>query len=177
MNLDIFVLLPMVVVLAGITFALGWFVNSKTGQNKISTAEQRAKEILADADRDATNLKKEKLLEVKEEFHKKKQELEHELTLKRNKLQALENQINTREESLERKLELVGRKEREAAQLRKEAEDKGKQWDEKQSHLHRLIQEENSRLERVSGMTRDEAKKILMGNMVTDAKAETAQTV
>ncbi|MFI5252462.1 MAG: ribonuclease Y [Bacteroidota bacterium] len=177
MNFDLYILPPMIVVLTGIAFALGWYVNHKSGKNKIASAEQRAKDILSDAERDANNLKKEKLLEVKDEWYKKKQEFDHEVNQKRNKQQAFEKQLGTREETLERRVELVNRKEKELNQIRKDLEDRLKQLEEKQQGLQRQIQDENQRLEKVAGMTRDEAKKALSTNMVSEAKNETAQIV
>ena len=79
MSLEIYVLVPMVVVVMGVSFAIGWLLNGRSGQNKIASAEERAKKILADAEREANNLKKEKLLEVKDEWYKKKQEYDHEV--------------------------------------------------------------------------------------------------
>lgn len=177
MHIDPLVMVPMVVVLTGLAFALGWFVNNRSGQNKISSAEHRAKEVLADAERDAITIKKEKLLEVKDEWLKKKQEFEHEFNVKRNKIQAIEKQVVSREEGLERRVEILNKKEKELNQFRRETDEKQKQIDERQAQLQRLIQEENSRLEKVSGMTRDEAKKNLMNNMVSEAKTDTAQLV
>jgi ribonucrease Y len=177
MNFDLYILAPMIVVLTGIAFAIGWYVNHKSGQNRIASAEQRAKDILADAERDANNLKKEKLLEVKDEWYKKKQEFEHEVNVKRSKQQAFEKQLGTREETLERRVELMNRKEKELGNVRRDLEEKTKQMDEKQQAFQRLIQEENQRLEKVSGMTRDEAKKVLMANLVNEAKNESAQLV
>jgi ribonucrease Y len=177
MNFDLYVLPPMIVILTGIAFAIGWYVNNKSGQNKIVSAEQRAKTILSDAERDANNLKKEKLLEVKDEWYKKKQEFEHEVNVKRSKQQAFEKQLGSREETLERRVELMNRKEKELNGLRKELEEKLKQMDEKQQAFQRLVQEENQRLEKVSGLTREEAKKVLMANMITEAKNESAQLV
>jgi ribonucrease Y len=169
------------VVVAGIAaaaaFAAGWFVNNRSGQNKISSAEERAKAILAEAERDANNLKKEKLLEVKDEWYKKKQEHEQEANSKRNKLQAFEKQLNGREENIERRVELMNRKERELNQSKKDLDDRGRQLEERQGNLQRLIQEENQRLERVSGLNRDEAKRLLMSNLIDEAKSDVAQTV
>ena len=177
MSLEIYVLVPMVVVVMGVSFAIGWLLNGRSGQNKIASAEERAKKILADAEREANNLKKEKLLEVKDEWYKKKQEYDHEVNAKRNKLQAFEKQLGTREENLERRVELLNKKDRELGQGKRENEEKARQLDEKQGQLQRIIQEENQRLERVSGFTRDEAKKTLMANLLNDAKAEAAQAV
>ncbi|MBI3195227.1 MAG: ribonuclease Y [Ignavibacteriae bacterium] len=170
-------LIIITVVLTGISFAAGWYINSRIGQNKIASAEARAKQILADADRDATNLKKEKLLEVKDEWYKKKQEAEQDINQKRNKQQAFERQLDAREENLERRVELMDKKEKDLNNLRREIEEKAKLYDEKNVHLQKLILEETQRLERVSGMSRDDAKKALMTNMVNDARAEIAQTV
>ena len=177
MNFDLYVLPPLVAIMVGVSFAIGWFLNSRSGKNKIASADQRAKDILADAEKDANNLKKEKLLEVKDEWYKKKQEFEHEVNAKRNKSLAFEKQLATREEGLERRVELLNKKEKDLNQFKKDTEDRLKQIEEKQQVLQRMIQEENTRLEKVSGMTRDEAKKILSSNLVGEAKNETAQIV
>jgi ribonuclease Y len=170
-------LIPMVVALVGMSFALGWIVNNRSGQNRITTAEERAKTILAEAEKSTANLKKEKLLEVKDEWHKKRQEFEHEVNLKRSKTEALERQLSSREENLDRRVELLNKKERDLAQGKRDLDERIKSIEEKQSQLQRLIQEANSRLERVSGMTRDEAKSALSTNMISEAKADAAQLI
>ncbi|MBI4549114.1 MAG: ribonuclease Y [Ignavibacteriae bacterium] len=175
MTIDLYILISAVSVSIGVAFALGWYINSRSGQNKIASAEERAKKILSDAEKEASNLKKEKLLDVKDEWYKKKQEFERDVNTKRTKLQAFEKQLNSREENLERKVELINKKERELASYKKTLDDQIKQVDERHGQLHRLIQEENQRLERVSGMPREEARKILLENLVTETKSESAQ--
>ncbi|MGA2623646.1 MAG: ribonuclease Y [Bacteroidota bacterium] len=177
MVLELYVIVPIVIVLVGVSFALGWYFERRSGQNKVASAEERAKKVLADAERDANNLKKEKLLEVKDEWYKKKQEHDHEINSKRSKLQAFEKQLGLREENLERRVELINKKEKELTHAKRESDERFKQVEEKQSLLQRLIQDENQRLERVSGLTREEARKTLMANLVAEAKAEAAQTI
>jgi len=177
MLLDMYVLVPVLVLLLGVSFAFGWYLNRRSGQNKIASAEERAKKILAEGERDAANLKKEKLLEVKDEWYRKKQEVEHDINAKRNKLQAFEKQLGGREENLERRVELLNKKEKDLTQAKRENDERLKQLEEKQEQVQRLIQEENVRLERVSGLTRDEARKTLMANLVNDAKADVAQII
>ncbi len=172
---ETYILLPVVIALVGGSFAIGWFVSSRLGQNKIAGAEERAKKILADAERESQNIKKEKLLEVKDEWYKKKQEFEHEANQKRNKLQAFDKQLQSREENLERKVELLNKKERDLNEARRQVEDRGHQLEEKQNVVGRLIQEENQKLERVSGMSRDEARKLLLDNLVNETRSESAQ--
>ncbi|MHB1049814.1 MAG: ribonuclease Y [Bacteroidota bacterium] len=162
----------------GITsFFIGWFVNSKIGQNKISSAEERSKKIMADAERDAAAVQKEKMLEVKDEWYRKKHEFENEANQKRNKLQAYEKQLNGREENIDRKVELLGKKEKEVQNLQKNNEVRSKELDQKLQQLDQMIAEENLKLERASGMSREEARKLLMDNLLDSVKTEAAQTL
>jgi ribonucrease Y len=175
MLLETFVMIPMIVVLAGASFAFGWYLNARSGQNKIASAEDRAKTILEDAGKEANNLKKEKLLEVKDEWYKKKQEFEHDANSKRNKLQSFEKQLSAREENLERKVELINKKDRELGNSKQMLDERLKHLEEKQTVLSRLTQEENQKLERVASLSKEEAKKILLENMVVETKTEAVQ--
>jgi ribonuclease Y len=177
MQFEIYVLIPLVLVLAGASFAIGWYLNGRSGQNKITSADERAKAIISGAEKEANNIKKEKLIEVKDEWHKKKQEFEHDINAKRNKLQSFEKQLANREDNLERKVELINKKDKELVAVKLSLDEKVKLVEDKQNHFAKLIQEENQKLERVSSMSRDEAKKLLVENMVTEAKTDAAQTL
>lgn len=175
MTLDVYVVVLGAVTLTGLAFALGWFVNMRSGKNKISRAEDRAKGIIAEAEKEATNLKKEKLLEVKDEWYRKKQEYEQEVNSKRSKLQSFEKQLAGREDNLERKVELINRKEKDLQAQRGNLEQKSKSLDEKHLLLNRMVEEENIKLERIASITREEAKKTLLDNLVNETKSEAAQ--
>ncbi len=140
-------------------------------------AEERAKKIVADSEREANAVMREKLLEVKDEWYKKKQEYDNEANQKRSKLQAYEKQITSREENIDRKVELLNKKERELHQIQRESEEKAKSLETRQAELEKIIGEEIVRLERSSGLSRDEAKKILIETMTNAAKTEAAQTL
>jgi len=172
---EMYVLIGIVVLLAGASFAAGWYISSRIGQNKITNADDRAKKIIADAEKESQNIKKEKLLEVKDEWYKKKQEFEHDANQKRNKLQSFEKQLEAREDNLERKVELLNKKEKDITETRRQLDDRVRQSEEKQASLTKLIQEENQRLERVSTLSRDEARKLLLDNLVNETKSEAAQ--
>jgi len=146
MQLDV-VLIVIIVVLAGIAFASGWILNAKTGQNKITSAEERAKKIIEDAEKESQAIKREKLLEVKDEWYKKKQEHDAEFNRKQNKLQNYEKQLNAREENIDRKVDLLNKKEKALQQLEKELAELSKQNKEKQETLNKLLEEENQKLE------------------------------
>src|ERR1041384_540107 len=175
MTLELQFLIPGLTLLAGACFALGWFVSVRAGKNKVESAQDRAAKIISEAEKDAGNLKKEKLLEVKDEWYKKKQQFDQEANAKRGKIQAFEKQLADREENLERKVELFNKKEKDLNSLKGSSLDRLRIVDEKSGALERIILEENQRLERVSGLSRDDAKKILLENLVNETKTESAQ--
>ncbi|HEX2983778.1 MAG TPA: Rnase Y domain-containing protein, partial [Ignavibacteriales bacterium] len=177
MVLDLLLLIPMTVVLAALMFYLGWLLNSKVGKRSIASAEERAKQIIADADREANNLKREKLLEVKDEWLKKKQEFDSEVNNKRQKLQNHEKQLAAREEGLDKKFELITKKEKDNQKFEKDLLVLKQNIEEKSMELDKLIFDQNIRLEKVAGLTADEAKKELMDNMINKAKTDANQTL
>ncbi|HLP16297.1 MAG TPA: ribonuclease Y [Bacteroidota bacterium] len=173
--MDIYLLIIIDAFVAVFAFVGGWFFSTRVGQSKVMSAEERAKKIIADAERDAAATTREKLLEVKDEWYKKKQEYDNDVNQKRNKLQAYEKQLHGREENIDRKVELLNKKEREVMQLQKKNEDLSKVLEAKNIEIDKMIADENVRLERASGMSRDEARRHLMDNLTDAVKTESAQ--
>jgi len=173
--METYILIPIVVLISGLMVYAGWYLNTRSGQNKIANAEERAKRIIEEAEKDGNSLKREKLLEAKDEWYKRKKEFESEAQSKRNKTQAFEKQLISREENVDRKLDLLSKKESEVQGLEKDLTEKRKRFEERDKELSRLIGEENTRLERISGITREEAKKQLADNLIETVKAESAQ--
>ncbi len=169
-------LLIAIIISAGSFFA-GWFINSKIGKNKVATAEEQAKKILSDASRDTAAIQKEKMLEVKDEWYKKKHEFENEANQKRNKLQTYEKQLDSREEDIDRKVDFLNKKEKDVNSLQKINDQKSSELAQKLSDIDKLIVDENIRLERASGMSREEARKLLLDNLVDSVKTEASQTL
>jgi ribonuclease Y len=175
MTIEFYWLIPVVAALCALFLWIGWAINAKIGRNKIEAAEQRAKEIIADAEKEIANLKKEKLLEVKDEWFRKKQEFEREANRQRSKIQNIEKQNQTREESLNSKFELLAKKEAAAQELEDRLLKRETEFAEKTSTLAAVVAEQTERLERMSGMSKEDAKNVLMENMMGDAKLEAAQ--
>jgi len=173
--------LVLVIIIAGaaalISFVLGWFINSKIGKNSIENAKEKAQKIIDDAEKEAKHLKREKLLEVKDEWLKKKQEFDNEVNSKKQKLQNHEKQLETREENLEKKYDLVNQKEKANKDLEKSLLVQKEDIEKKNQELTRLIAEQNVRLEKTAGLTSEEAKKMLMENMINKAKTDAAQMI
>jgi ribonuclease Y len=166
---------PLVVIVSAlIGSGVGWFIIARANKVKVHAARDQAAKLLADAEKEADTLKREKLLEVKDEWYQKKKDFDGDVQSKRNKLQAQEKALEVREENIDRKVELLGKKEREQGQLKRSIDDKMRALDTRQTDLDRLVQEENTRLERLSGLTRDEAKRQLIENLTNEARAEAA---
>jgi len=170
--MDVLFLIPMVIVLVVIFFYFGWWFNSRIGKKSLVSAEERAKHLIADAQKEATNLKREKLLEVKDEWYKKKVEFDGEINQKRQKLSHLEKQLITREENIEKKFDIVIKKEKENKQFEKELLDLKKSVESRLAEVSKLEQEQNLRLEKISGLTSEEAKNMLVLNMTNQARAD-----
>lgn len=171
---ETYIFISIIVVASAIGFFFGWFINNRMIKNKIVFAEERAKQLLENAEKETSALKKEKLLEVKDEWYKKKQEFDNEYNAKKNKLTAYEKQLNQREENFDRKVDLINKKEQEQNHLKKELETKGRLIQTKALELDRLTQAQNIKLEKISGMTSDEAKKMLLENLIQETKNESA---
>jgi ribonuclease Y len=174
-NMTTYAIILLSLAVGAFFFALGWLVSTRSGSRRIASAKEMAKKILDDAGKESETLKREKLLEVKDEWYSRKKEFDNEVQGKRSKLVAQEKALEVREENIDRKVELIGKKEREQAGIKRSLEERTRQVDGKQAELDRLLAEENSRLERTSGLSRDEAKRLLLENLAQEVKAESAQ--
>ena len=139
----------------------------KVSEAKIGSAEDRAREIIDDALKAAETKKREALLEAKEETLKRKNELERDAKEQKAELQKFEKRILTKEESLDRKMESVEKKEAKLASKESELDKLMKETEDiKESHLREL--------EKISGMTSEQAKDVLLKSVEDDVKHETA---
>jgi ribonuclease Y len=140
----------------------------KVVEAKIGSAEEKAREIIDDALKIAETKKREALLEAKEESIKTKNELERETKERRSELQRYERRVLSKEETLEKKSEAIERKE--AGFVEKEEELRRKGIEVEELHLKR-VQE----LERISGLTSEQAKDYLLKTVEDEAKHDTAK--
>lgn len=175
--MELIFIIPMVVILMVLFFYLGWWFNTRVGKKSIASAEERSKLIIQDAQKEANNLKREKLLEVKDEWYRKKVEFDSEVNQKRQKLVNLEKQIQAREENSEKKFDLVLKKEKDNRKFEKDLSELKIQLDNRLTEIQKLEAEQNDRLEKISGLSSDEAKKMLMENMVQQARQDAIQTI
>ena len=142
----------------------------KNADSKIGNAESRAREIIDDALKTAETTKKEALLEVKEESIKTKNELEKETKERRAELQRYEKRVLSKEESLDKKADAI--EQREASFLAKEEHLK-----QREVKVEELSKQRVQELERISGLTSEQAKEYLLKTVEDDVKHDTAKMI
>ncbi len=141
---------------------------AKKDAEVIGTAEEKARSIIDEALKTAETKKREALLEVKEESLRTKNELEKETKERRNELQKFEKRVLSKEESVDKKAEAVEKREAECTARFAELQKKEKKVDE-------LEQKGVQELERVSGLTSEQAKEELLKSVEDDVKVDVAR--
>ncbi|MCU6763532.1 ribonuclease Y [Brotonthovivens ammoniilytica] len=142
----------------------------KVSDEKIGSAEDRARTIIDDAVKSAEAKKREAMLEVKEESIKTKNELDREIKDRRAEIQRNERRIVQKEENLDKKLEAIEKKE--AGFAAKEEEIKRQK-----AEVAKLNEERVQELERISGLTSEQAKEYLLKTVEEDVKLDTAKLI
>mgnify|MGYP002678694719 FL=1 len=163
----IIAIIATLVIVAPITWVISSKSIQKSNDEKIGNANERAREIIDDALKTAEATKKEALLEVKEESLKSKNELEKETKERRAEIQKYERRVQSKEESLDKKLDAVEK--RDLGITKKEEElSKAKQ------RVDELEQKRQQELERISGLTSEQAKEYLLKTVEDEVKHDTA---
>ena len=145
------------------------------------TMPARIKEMHEEAKKDAEVIKQKKLLEVKEKFLNKKAELEKEVQQRNQQIQQGENRIKQREISLNQRQDELNRRKSEQENERKRLEQQQallqKKEEELGQRLENLIAQERTQLEKISGLTADEARERLVETLKDEAKTEAASYI
>ena len=143
----------------------GYFVRKNISEAKIGEADSLAKNIIDQANKDAETMKKEKLLEAKEEIHKFRSDAEKENRARRSELQKYERRVIQKEESLDRKQQSIESKESNLNQ-------KLRAVDEKQKEVEAIKVKQLEKLEDISGITSEKAKDIILSNAEKEVRHE-----
>lgn len=149
---------------------IGILARKNISEKKIGSAEIEAKRIMEESVKEAETKKKEILLEAKDESHKLRNELERETRERRAELQKTEKRLFKKEETLDAKSLNMEKKEESLQKKLRELELK-------QARLTAIHDKQNEELERISGLTAEEAKEILVDNIKREAEQEAALIV
>ena len=157
-------LIILIALLAGVG---GYAVRKYLAEAKIASAEEAVKRMLADAEKEAEARKRELLLEAKEEAHRVRRDLDREVRERRADLQQLEKRLLQREEIVDRRTQSI--EDREQHLNRKQAE-----LDRRFREVEEVMEEQTKVLERLSNMTSDEARELLLQRVEQDVRQDAA---
>ncbi len=161
---------PIIIILlvaAGIAAGclIGYIWRKSVAEKAMGSAEQQARNMILDAENRAETIRKEIEIEAKEEAHRIRSEADRDIRERRSDIQRQENRVQQKEESADRKLEQIDRREKKIAQMEKEAERKNQ---EAQNILNKHVAE----LERISGLSVDDAKAMILESVEKDCRRE-----
>ena len=158
-------------------FFLGYVLRKYTAKMKVKRAEDKAKTIITNSKVEAERRKRESVLEAKDLSLKMRAEFEEESKGRRKELLAMEKRLMQKEENLDKKVEYIDHKEkdlkREEGNLKRKQEESKK----REAELARIMQQEVDRLQQISGLSREQAKEMLVSKMEKEAREEAAYAI
>ncbi len=149
---------------------VGMVIRKRTAESKIQSAENEAKRLIENGKVEAENLKKEELIKAKEEVLQIRNDLEQEIKERRGDIQTQERRLIQKEENLEKRVTACEGKERELE--RKYAEN-----EQKKQELEEICNKESQELQRISGLTEEQAKQQLLSNLDKEITQEKAAII
>ena len=155
------------VVVGAVCFIVGVTYRKKVAEKEIGSAEEEARRIINESIKGGENKKREMLLEAKEEIHKSRTEYEKEVKERRSEIQKQERRLQQKEESLDKKLDLHEKKEEDLAK-------KIAAIQTQQDEVASLKRSQMEMLEKISGLTQEEAKAYILKGVEADVRHETA---
>jgi len=161
-----------IIIIGAAAFAAGFLLRFFYAKMNAKSAEQLSDRIINEAKLMAETKSKEAMLEARLIVDKERKEFDLEIRDRRQTVQNMENRLNQREENLDKKMENIDKKERDLSAKEKGVADKELGLKTKYEEVERIKEEEKKTLERISGLTREEAKKSLVSAMEAEAKQD-----
>ena len=163
------IIIPVVVGLIALVLGLlvGYILRKSIGEKTIGNAETTARNMLLDAEKNAENIRKEVVLEAKEEAQRQRNDAEKEIRERRNEISKAERRLNQKEDSIDRKLDNIEKKEESITHKEKKIDAR---LAEQEKILHKQLEE----LEKISGYTVDQAREIILQKVEQEARSEAA---
>lgn len=170
------ILYIVIAIFAGLiaAFVYARISQAKLKDQRIALEQDRAR-ILDEAQKEAESIKKEAQVEAKEFVYQAKAEAEKELRERRNELNQLDKRLRQKEESIERKFEQIDKREQELSRREKDYTAKERSLQEKESELNSLLKEQKETLEKLSGMSAEQARQELLQQVEEESRFEAAK--
>lgn len=170
-NLKILIYVIEVVMFVLIFFA-GYFIRKFFSEKHLKELEAQAHKTIEDTKKEFENRKKEVELEVKDIKFKIQSDFERETKDRRQELTNVEKRLVQKEENIDRKVDMLDKKEKDIGKRESLLVDKEKSIESRHNELSRLIEEERVKLQRISGLSVEEAKKLFLQRVESDAQRE-----
>ncbi len=158
-------------------FAFGYILRKYQMKRKLKGAEEKAKKVLEDAKAEAERTKRAAELEAKDLLLKMRAEFENQTKERRQELVTHERRLIQKEENLDRKVDILDRKEKDVERKDRDLAEREKGMRGKEKELDMLLVEEKEKLQKVSGMTKDEARAVLLKRLEDEVKQEAAHMI
>jgi ribonuclease Y len=162
---------------AAVAFLVGWLVQYRLSASGLARARARAEEILREGERESRAIRRRAKLASKEEWLKHRARMESEARSKTAASKQREKQLRAREAPLRERETQLRRRESDLARRETAMQSRDRQLAGEEKRLAGLVQEENETLGRISGLTRDEARRQLLANLQTEARYEAASLI
>ncbi|MCI1893601.1 MAG: ribonuclease Y [Lactobacillus sp.] len=162
------IILAVIALLLGLL--IGNWLQKRSHQNTLNQAHDSAAGIIETANKEAETLKKEKLVEAREESHQYRTQVENELKERRHEVQQSEHRVLQREEALDHRDDTLDRKEQSLSDREGHLNDRQQQLDEREQDITSTIAKQQAELERIASLTKDQAR----DQILTATKAELA---
>ena len=156
---------------------LGYALRQRLSDKKLESSENLSARIIDEAKKEAETIKKEALLQAKENLLKTKTEFEKDSKERKLELDNLERRLRSKEENIDRRLDSLSQKETNIENREKGLINRESQLNDKHERLNRLLEEQKEKLEKIAGISSEEAKNYLMQSMEAQAKREAAVNI
>jgi ribonuclease Y len=172
---SIMILIGIVSILLG--FLVGFILRDRLFKKRLAAAENLSARIVDEAKKEAETIKKEAVIQAKENVLKIKSEFDKESRDRKLDLDNLEKKIRAKEENLDKRIDQLAQKEANGEVREKSLINRETAFSEKQEKLDRMVEEQRQKLEKIAGISSEEAKNYLMQSMETDARREVAAMI
>ena len=156
---------------------VGFFIRKRFVEQSQISIEEQAKKIIENALAEAEQIKKEATLHVKDEAYQYKQQVEKEIRARTQELNEEEKRVIQKLDQIERKIDLLDKREMDLIKREKSFIEDEKRFAHRQKEIDNLVEQQRIQLEKISGITREEAKAMLMQNIESEARMEASKTL
>lgn len=158
-------------------FVLAFWIRTRLTAGKIRAADDEAQKIVEDAQKEFETIQKEAKLHARDQLYQMKVDFENETKEMRSELKGLQKRIEQKEEGIDRKTEQLERRDGSISKKEQRVIEREKELHDQEQKYKSLIEEQRMQLERISGLTGDEAKELLIKAMENEARYEAAKLI